>query len=363
MNRFEFELISGILRYVVLVIIALVFLSSNVDAGDFKIITDMDDRRIEVPVNPKRIVSMHGVSSERIMILGKASSLALLAPKPSPWAYRLFPEIEHIRTGPVLMSPNIEEMIRDHVDLLIYSPIPVDTKKLNAAGIKTACGFSAGKRPGTVDDFMVNFKRQVSFFGDLMGPEAKVRADRYNAYFDRKVRKILARTSKIAKKERPTVYYGGRASIGGGTDILNTQGKASVLHWNVEIAGGNYLPQALNDNFATANREQILLWNPDVVIVSGWGNTVESVTKNPKYAAMKAVRNNNVHIIPNGVFAWEYASGESVLLMIYMAKIFHPQLFRDWNMKKEMKAFYSEVYGRKITDSDAERILLNLPPA
>jgi hypothetical protein len=45
-----------------------------------------------------------------------------------------------------------------------------------------------------------------------------------------------------------------------------------------------------------------------------------------------------------------------------MAITLHPDLFRKWDMVKEMKAFYCEVYGKKITDGDAERILKSLPP-
>jgi iron complex transport system substrate-binding protein len=45
------------------------------------------------------------------------------------------------------------------------------------------------------------------------------------------------------------------------------------------------------------------------------------------------------------------------------AKILHPDLFRDGDMKKEMQAFYAEVYGKTIKDLDADRILRNFPPA
>lgn len=54
--------------------------------------------------------------------------------------------------------------------------------------------------------------------------------------------------------------------------------------------------------------------------------------------------------------------GETVPFIIYLAKILHPDLFRDWDLKKEMQAFYSEVYGKTVTGSEAERILLDLPP-
>ena len=325
-------------------------------AAEYKIITDMDDNRVEVPVNPKRIACMHGPSSDRIIMLGKGDRL-LLAMKPSPWAYKLYPEIRNVETTEPPFTGNVERLLKLKVDLVLYSPFPGEAEKYKAAGIRTACGFSVGKRPRTMEEFFENFKRQVSFFGDLLGPDAKARADRYCEYFDKKLRTILAKTSKISKKDRPTVYYGGRSG-----NFLYSQGKASVMHWYTELAGGDFLPQAQDNNFTEVNKEQVLSWNPDVILVSGWGNTLESVKKNPLFSSMKAVKNGKVYLVPIGIFAWDFASGESILLAIYMAKIFHPEMFKDWNMEEEMKAFYSEVYGKAITDKDAERILQCLPP-
>lgn len=326
-------------------------------AADYKIVTDMDDRNIEVPVNPKKIVCLHGVSAEKVMILGKGSSMTLMATKPSPWAYKLYPEMKNVQIVPGQFSGDLEQMIQQKVDLVLYSPLPLETQKYKAAGIRTACGFSARKRPRTLDDFQKNFKRQVRFFGELLGPDAKPRAEKYCRYFDKKLMMIRARTSKIAQKDRPTVYYGGRAG-----NPLFSQGNASVMHWDTEMAGGKYLPRAIDDNFLELHDEQLLVWDPEVIFISGWGNAPEQFKKNPKWSSLKAVRNGKVHVIPNGVFAWEYASGETIPFIIYMAKILHPDLFRDLDMKKELKTFYSEVYGKIVSDRDAERILQNLPP-
>ncbi|NVN89088.1 MAG: ABC transporter substrate-binding protein [Desulfuromonadales bacterium] len=331
--------------------------ASPVHAADFKIITDMDDRKIEVPVNPKKIVCQHGVSTEKIMILGKGASMTLMAMKPSPWAYRLYPEIRNLPLVSAPYSGDVEQMLKQKVDLVLYSPQPEETKKYAAVGIRTACGFSVRKRPRSLDDFEENFKRQVRFFGELLGPDAKPRAEKYCRYFDKKMKMIRSRTSKIALKERPTVYYGGRFG-----NQLFSQGNASVMHWDTEMAGGNYLPRIVDDNFIELHDEQLLVWNPDVIFISGWGSTLENFRNNPKWASLKAVRNGKVYVIPNGVFAWEYASGETIPFIIYMAKILHPDLFRDLDMKKELKTFYSEVYGKTVSDRDAERILQNLPP-
>jgi iron complex transport system substrate-binding protein len=325
-------------------------------AGDYKTIIDMDDNRIEVPADPKRIACMHGVSSERIIILGKGDCL-VLSMKFSPWAHKFYPEINKFQTVEPPFTVDVERLLNLKADLVMYSPFPGEAEKYRSAGIKTACGFSAQKRPRTMDEYMDNFKRQFVFFGDLLGPDTKVRAEKYCEYFDRNVKKILAVTSKIDIKDRPKIYYGGRSG-----DILSSQGRASVMHWNTEVAGGNFLPQAIDNNFVEISMEKVYSWDPDIILISGWCDSPDIVKKNPAWATLRAVKSGKIYHIPKGIFTWDHASGESILLMIYMAKIFYPDKFIDWDMIKEMKKFYTEIYQKPITDLDTERILNNLPP-
>jgi iron complex transport system substrate-binding protein len=322
-------------------------------AGDHKTITDMCDNKVEVPINPKRIACMHCVSPEKIMTLGKGSCISLMAEQ-SPWAYKLYPEIKNAKSNKDITPEQMKDM---KIDFVLYTPGMTKEDKYSAVGLKTVCAFSAEKRPMNLDEFMENFKREVTLFGDLLGPDAKARADKYNNYFDKKVKQILSITSKIDKNNRPAVYYGGLHA-----SMLNSQGKGSVMHWNTEVSGGYYLPQKLDDNHAKATLQQVLSWEPDIILMSGYCDSIEIVTKNPDWASMKAVKNGKVYRIPMGIYAWDHASNESVLLMIYMAKLFHPDLFKDWNMIKEIKTFYSEAYGKAVTDQDVERILKHLPP-
>jgi len=326
---------------------------SELYAGGYKTITDMCGHKVEVPVDPKRIACMHCVSPEKIMTLGKGDLISLMAEQ-SPWAYKLYPEIKNARTN---KGATPKQMIDMKIDFVLYTPGMTKGEIYSAAGLKTVCAFSADKRPMSIDEFRENFKAQISLFGDLLGPDAKARADRYNRYFDKKAAEILSITSKVDGKKRPSVYYGGLRS-----SMLYGQGKGSIMHWNTEISGGNYLPRALDDNHAKATMEQIKSWDPDIILLSGYVESMDIVKKDPSWASMKAVKNGKVYRLPRGIYPWDHASGENVLLMIYMAKIFHPDLFKDWDMIKEMKTFYSEVYGKPVTDQDAERILNNLPP-
>lgn len=322
-------------------------------AEDHKIITDMCDKKVEVPVEPKRIACMHCVSPEKIMTLGGGNSISLMAEQ-SPWAYRLFPEIKKAQSNKGITPEQLREM---NIDFVLYSPGMTKEAPYSAAGLKTVCAFSAEQRPSNLDEYRENFKRQISLFGDLLGPEAKERADKYNRYFDRKIQQILSITAKIDRKNWPNVYYGGLHA-----SLLGSQGNGSVMHWNTEVSGGNYLPKALDDNHATATLPQVLSWNPDIILLSGYYDSSDDLKNNPDWVSLKAVKNGKVYHLPRGIYTWDHASGEGVLLMIHMAKIFHPDLFRDWDMIKEMKTFYSEVYGKTVTDQDAERILKCLPP-
>lgn len=322
-------------------------------ADENKVITDMCDKKVEVPVNPKRIACMHCVSPEKIMTLGGGDSISLMAEQ-SPWAYRLYPEIKNAQSNKGVTPEQMREM---NIDFVLYSPGMTKEEPYIAAGLKTVCAFSPEKGPRNLDEFQENFKREISLFGDLLGPDAKARADKYNAYFDRQVKRILSITSKIDKNNRPSVYYGGLHS-----SLLGSQGKGSVMHWNTEVSGGNYLPQALDGNHATATLQQVLSWDPDIILLSGYYDSSDDPGNNPEWAELKAVKSGRVYRLPRGIYTWDHASGEGVLLMIHMAGIFHPDLFKEWDMIKEMKTFYSEVYGKTITDQDAERILKCLPP-
>ncbi len=340
--------------FMVVLMLCMVFGSDrNIYAGDYKTITDMGGNSVEVPLEPERIACMHCVSPEKIMTLGGGDRIYLMA-KQSPWAYKLFPEIKNARDAKGVTPA---EMLDMKIDFVLYTPGMTKGEQYRDAGLKTVCVFSPEQRPMSIDDYIASFQKQVTLFGDLLGPDAAARADKYNRYFDEKVQQILAVTSKIDKAQRPAVYYGGLHG-----SLLGSQGKGSVMHWNVEISGGNYLPEALNDNHAKASIEQLLSWDPEIIILSAYSDSPDTVMKNPELASLKAVRNGRVYRMPMGVYAWDHASNESVLMMIYMAKLFHPDLFKDWDMIKEMKTFYAEIYGKNITDDDAERILQCLPP-
>jgi len=252
---------------------------------------------------------------------------------------------------------DIEQMLNRKIDLVFYSYFPQQAERLKLAGIKIANAFDVKNRPKNMNEFMENYKKQVLFFGEVLGPDAKKRADKYCIYFDKKITAILNITSKITEEKKPKVYYGGRQH-----NLFYTQGKDTVMQWYTELAGGIFITRTINQNYPEVTMEQVLLWDPDIILISGIYSSLEAVISNSNWQTIKAVKNRKLYLIPMGISAWDFASGESVLLPLYLAKKFHPELFKDWNIIKEMKTFYSEIYNVNVTSQDAERILQCLPP-
>jgi iron complex transport system substrate-binding protein len=74
------------------------------------------------------------------------------------------------------------------------------------------------------------------------------------------------------------------------------------------------------------------------------------------------VRENRVFMVPEGQFYWSHFSTESFLCILYLAKIFHPDLFPHLDVRQELKDYYAKFYHRDLTDDEAQRILDHLPP-
>jgi len=54
---------------------------------------------------------------------------------------------------------------------------------------------------------------------------------------------------------------------------------------------------------------------------------------------------------------WDPPGVETPLMVKWLAKIQHPQLFEDLDMRKEVSDFYKEVYGFELTEAMLDEIL------
>ena len=346
--------ISLILFTALFLALSLSAVESGIAAGT-RTITGLDGEKIEMPAYPERIGCFYHPAYDKIIMLSSGSRIAMLPGDATPWAYKFYPELKGVITQKTEGLPDLERLLALKVDMVFYPKGKINISQVVEAGIPAVCPYTNNVAPINIDEYMTELKKQIRFFGEILGDDAKTRAEIYCRYLDEINSKVKAITSKIPESDKPKVYYGKQA------DLYSTQGSNTIMRWYTEFAGGIYMPRDLQKYFATVNREQVIAWDPDIILL-GMNGAFDSKADDLNLKEFRAYKTGKVYNIPAGIFYWDMTSGETALLPLYLGKRFHPELFKDWDMIKEMKKFYTEIYKITVTDEDAERILKGMPP-
>lgn len=320
-------------------------------------IVDRTGRKVTIPERPERIACIFGPSYEKLFAFGAADRVAIVANVMLPWNYRLNPDLKKIPVMGNYAAPDVEELLDLKTDLVIYHPFAKQIERLTASGLPVVVAYDGSQRQLTLDDFIKDYYAQIRFYGEILGGAANDIADEYCKYVDKKIQRVIAVTSKIPTARRPKVFY----FCGQVNGPAGTQARYSTADWLVTAAGGTMLTHDDPSYFIAVTAEQMILWNPDIIVVSTL-SSIDPIVNNPNWRGLAAVKNKKVVMGPEGQFYWSHFSTESFLCIMFMAKLFHPDLFADLNMTQELKDYYSKFYHHKLTQDEAERILNHLPP-
>jgi iron complex transport system substrate-binding protein len=110
----------------------------------------------------------------------------------------------------------------------------------------------------------------------------------------------------------------------------------------------------------TFSHEQLLAWDPEVMILSS-ADEVARVYADPRLSTVSAIRNRRVAAIPTGVHLWGNRTVEEPLTVLWAAQFIHPDLFKDWDIRDEVAAFYATFFKTPLTKPQVEEILNGRP--
>jgi iron complex transport system substrate-binding protein len=330
--------------------------SATTSTPPIKLIHDLVDRSVVVPSNVNRVGALVGPGYEKVLLLGGVNKMVCCGVTPMPWAKKFFPSLAQLAGTKNPQSPNIEELLKQDLDVVFFWEIPDVISQITRAGIPvvvTQLGSTTG--PQTQQDFINLFKKEIKIFAEVLGGDAQKRADTYLAYFDSVVERVTSVTSQIPAAERPKIYYVR------GPKALTTHFGFSNTYWFVNMAGGDMVTKDLTTGIVgDVSMEQVVKWNPDIIVMGRVAST-DLIMNDEQWKDIKAVKNGKVYVNPQGAFYSDYGS-EGALLLLYLAKTFYPDKFTDLDMVKETKYFYETFYGYKLTDDEASRILSHLDP-
>ena len=113
---------------------------------------------------------------------------------------------------------------------------------------------------------------------------------------------------------------------------------------------------------AKVDMEQIYKWNPEIIYITNFTQTQPEDLINNKingqdWSKVRAVQDKKVYKIPLGVYRWFPPSGDTPLMLKWLAQKNHPEVFSDYKIEEEIKDYYSMFYNYKLSDKQVEMIL------
>jgi iron complex transport system substrate-binding protein len=310
--------------------------------GQKAVLKDTLGRDVAFPSRVERILSLQPEITRILLALGAGDRLVgidYFIKRNDHLFEVIFPGGAQL---PVVSQPdgsvNKEFIIRLDPDIIFCSPteqqVPDSIER--SLGLPVAAIASMGRFDKLLEE--------IEGVGALTGLEN--RAGELVRYFRRKIQFISDSIGPLPEKMRPSVYLSFWSSL------LRTP----VFYEPVSTAGGinvaeNLLPSYFGTIGAVINLEQILKWDPEIILIQGnylpgeRQVTVEGVNADKRLRSVRAIREKRVHYTFGFWYWWDPAGVLAETL--YLAGLFHPEKFDRLDIEKEGNAIFETFYRRK----------------
>lgn len=313
-------------------------------------VQDDGGQRVTLPTEPARIADAWYAHHVLLMTLGAGSRIVATVnhPESQPWMFKVLPALNQA-TAIQGTAFNAETLLAEHVDLVF-----------TALGDRQAIAYRQLGLPvmqmGYTD--LAGLKRSMlNTAKALGGAEPTARALAYNGFLDQQLAAVNHVVADIPTEQRPKVLH--IASV----NPLKVDGADTLIDDWIKLAGGRNVATGLKGNLQIVSAEQLLAWQPDVVILAANAGRLDQAAQPQLLNQLQAVRNRRVLRNPAGVFPWDRYGTEVALQVAWAAQQLHPALFPDVDMAAQTMDFYRRFFDYPLTPEDAQRILHGEPPA
>jgi iron complex transport system substrate-binding protein len=193
---------------------------------------------------------------------------------------------------------------------------------------------------------------------DALGPVlgAEERASALSAYIRDVLRQADENNARIPEGAKKRVLFGG------GEYGLNVNGAGSVHAEVLEVAGAEnaaVLGRVSDSGGDEVSIEQVLLWDPDVIILAPDSNYGD-IFSDPLWADVRAVKEGEVYEVPEAPYNWldRPPSVQRALGVLWLSKLLYPELC-DFDMIEETMGFYRLFWNYDLSEEEARDLLKN----
>lgn len=300
-------------------------------------LTDAAGREVTIQEEPETLVSGYYITTSMLIALGQQDKLVGIEAKAKsrPIYSAAAPELLDLPNVGSAKEFDLEGCAALEADLVI---LPLRLKE--AAQTLTDLGLTVlTVNPESLEEL----DETIALLGAATGAaeEAQALLD-----YNQETQAFLARTLEGAA--RPRVYLAGNGSY------LSTAGSEMYQNTLIELGGGENVAAGLTDTYwAEVSYEQLLSWDPEVIIVvPGADYSVSDLTGDPQLAQLTAVRNGAVYVM-EGLESWDSPVPSALVGSRWVASTLHGDLYPLETFTADMADFYRTFYGVELAGSAA----------
>ena len=326
------------------------------ETGETREITDMAGRKVTVPA---------AEDIESVFSTGPVAAIFMYMVAPDKllgWNYELNDVEKSIILEKYHDLPNfgMGDAINYEAVIAANPTIALNCGKINDAMVSDCdtLSKSLGIPVIAVDNELNNSAEAFRFMGELLGVEDHAEE---LAEYSEKIFTDIASLADIPEDEKVSVYFGN------GEDSLETAPRGSQHAQILDAVNvTNVADLELGDGSRVQiSAEQLLAWNPDVIVVNGEpkadksGNSAaEDILSNPDYASLKAVQDNKVYGTPNAPFSWvDRPAGPNRLIgMRWLSAVVYQEYIKC-DVNEEIREFFNLFYHVDLSDEQLENVL------
>jgi iron complex transport system substrate-binding protein len=319
-------------------------------------LTDSAGRTVEVPeriahvlpAGPPASIIIYMLAPDQLLGWTRAPSAAERAFLPP--RYAALPEVGRL-TGRGNTS-SVEDVVRLAPDLVL------DIGSTTATYVSLADRVQAQTHIPDVliDGKLENAAATFRTVGALLG--AGEHAEDLARYAEETLTEVRRRTEQIPPERRLKVYFAR------GANGLETGARGSI---NIEALDFVAVHDVSAENLAAGgivviSPEQVLAWQPDAIVTVN-RQFYASVSNDPVWQNVKAVRDKRVYLAPDLPFGWidSPPSANRLIGVRWLAKVLYPELFPA-DLRAETRRFYALFYHQEPSDQQLDELLAGSTP-
>lgn len=325
-------------------------------------ITDHADAQVEIPAK------ITGVAFEQIPLVATyvayfngeapnilATSKSLVNMMDSTMLAEIAPEALQVDTSFDNQGTiNAETLLSLGPDVVFNNARNTKNRQaMEAAGL-TVVGFDTMGAP--TDTYVRWLRLLEDVFGEPGKNDAKI------AYGDALINDAEARVRTVSDDGRRSALVvmqanQGKLVVAGGLDGWFTERWAETLNFT-------NVTSASEEGSMPVNAEQLLAWDPDVILVTGKGMssmTAVEILNNQvpgiDLSSLRAVRNREVYTTELGMWNWFTPGPDAPVVANWIGSKLYPDQFADVDLITMTQDYYQQMYGHQVSKERAATIV------